>query len=1085
MFQPVPKPFNFPEAERRVLEYWDAKQVMRRSIAERRDGPKFVFYEGPPTANGLPHPGHVLTRVMKDLYPRYRTMCGYQCLRKGGWDTHGLPVEIEVCKELGIHTKRDIEAFGVEPFVRRCIDSVFRYIREWEEMTRRVAFWLDLEHAYVTYHISYVESVWWALKTLFDRGLLYQGHKVVWWWPQGGTALSAGEVGLGYRTVDDPAITVRFQLRDDPATSLLAWTTTPWTLPSNTAVAVHPDLEYSFVKQGDETFIVASELVEKTLAWRGEYIVTKRVRGRDLIGLKYRPLFDYAEPTGGRGFEVIPADFVTVEQGTGLAHEAPAFGEDDFRVASEQGIGMIQLIAPDGRFTPEAGEFAGRYCKDTDKDIIHNLKERGLIIRQETYRHEYPFCPRAEQDPLIQYARKCWFIRTTDFVKAMLGNNRCIGWLPEHIRDGRFGKFLESNVDWALSRERYWGTPLPIWVCEKTGHVEAVGSYAELLSKPDVRGTEAWKRTRAEQPDLPEDLQVHKPYIDAVHYRSPKDPTARMRRVPDVVDCWFDAGCMPFAQFGYPHMGKDMFREQFPADFISEAIDQTRGWFYSLLAISTMLFPEQAAAHPYKNCVVLGLVLGRDGKKLSKSLKNYDPPQQIFDREGADALRWYFYSAQTPWTSTRFDEAAIATSQREFLIRLYNVYSFFVIYANIDGFEPAKELPDPFRAKASSEKTTRRPVEHRSELDRWIIADLHDTIRFVRQRMDAYDNTAAAIRLSDFVDGLSNWYVRRSRHRFWKSEKDADKLDAYWTLYECLCDLSRLIAPLVPFFAETLWLNLLQGQFGQAVPDSVHLADYPQADESLIDEALLRQMALVRELVSLGRAARTDAKIRVRQPLDLVEIVLAEPRDADWLQTHTDLVAEELNVRRVALTGHAEEYVEYAVKPDFRSIGPKFGKLAPGIKKALAEADGGKLLAELRDKGHCNLTVAGQSVQLSEQDVQVSLSAKPGWAAAQGRRAVIILSIGLNDELRSEGMAREVVHGLQNIRKDLDLDYTARIEVALTGDAGVLAALRPHEEYIRRETLATTLTADVTLDAATRDLTLDAGQLQLHVRPVS
>jgi len=1071
MFKPVSPQFDFPKSEQEVLRFWEENGIYEKSLKQREGRPEFVFYEGPPTANGLPHPGHCLTRVMKDLFPRYKTMCGYYCHRKAGWDTHGLPVEVEVCKELGLGSKQDIERYGVEPFVHKCIESVFRYTKEWEELTRRLGFWINLEEAYVTYHQSYVESVWWALKTLFDRGLLYQGHKVVWWWPQGGTALSAGEVGQGYRLIDDPSITVRFRVADESDTSLLAWTTTPWTLPSNVALAVKPDYDYAYVRHAEgETFILAKDLVEQV--FRGlpvdveqELEVVKVVKGTDLVGIRYEPLFDYKKPEGGRAYEVVTADFVTLEQGTGVVHMAPAFGEDDYRLCQEKGLGFVQLIAPDGTFVPEASDFAGRFCKEADSDIIGDLRRRGLLLKREQVKHEYPFCWRAEDEPLIQYARKSWFVRTTQFVEQFLANNGRINWLPEHIRDGRFGNFLETNVDWALSRERYWGTPLPIWQCESTGYQEAVATYDELLAKPDVQGVEVWQQAKQSNPDLPDDLRVHKPYIDAITYRSPKDPSARMRRVPEVIDCWFDAGSMPFAQWGYPHANRELFGQRFPADFISEAIDQTRGWFYTLLAISTMLFGEDGAdqgdgktfekefPHPFRNCIVLGLIMGEDGKKLSKRLRNYKDPSEIFNREGADAMRWAMLSAQAPWTSVRFQERSIAECQREFLIRLYNVYSFFVIYANIDGFDPAKTpVPEPSRL---------------SELDRWILSELHGTIRDVRTHMDRFENHPAGQRMVEFVDALSNWYVRRSRARFWKGEHDQDKTNAYQTLWTCLEAMCRLAAPFVPFFAESLYQNLVRTPLGEDDKESVHLCDYPAADESLIDRELSDEMGLVRQIVSLGHSARTQAGVKVRQPLALVELVLADPSRRTWLEDHNQLIAEELNVKRVEFAPDAQQYVDYQLKPDFKVIGPKFGKLAPRIKKALSTGDARAMYAQLQADGKITLDADGQTVELTEQDLQVAVSAKEGWTAAQGRDAVVVLSTDITDELREEGMTREFVHHVQNARKQRDLEYTDRIRLLADCSAHLreILAKPSNRDFIVSETLTTEVqTSGVRID---------------------
>src|SRR4051794_27401397 len=779
MFQPVEPNPNFPEQELAIGQFWKENRIYEKSLEQRAGAEPFVFYEGPPTANGMPHPGHCLTRAIKDVFPRYRTMRGYRCERTAGWDTHGLPVEVEVCKELGIHSKEEIEAYGIEKFIQKCQQSVWRYMREWERLTERIGFWVDLDKAYATYHQSYVESVWWSLKNLFDRDLLYQGYKIVWWWAQGGTALSSHEVGQGYREVADPSVYVKFPLLDEGGdvtdTSLLVWTTTPWTLPSNQFAAVHPDLEYSVLSTEHDgrthKVIVASALVESLRSKTKDElpVADKPLKGRDLIGRRYIPPFNYYYKSlkdkkgklkkGGTEYvawRVVPADFVTTDTGTGVVHQAPAFGEVDYDVLIEQqslfaddsGPKLINAVDASGRFTNDALEYSGKWVKDADKQIIQDLKERGTLYYRDQYVHEYPFCWRAEQDPLIQYPRESWFIRTTSYKDEMLANNSKINWLPEHIKTGRFGKFLESNVDWALSRERYWGTPLPIWKCEETGRMEAIASYDELMKKPGVTGTEVWAAAKKQNPELPDDLRVHKPYIDAVTYDSSFAKGARMRRVPEVIDCWYDSGAMPFAQWGFPNKpGSDkQFESRFPADFISEAIDQTRGWFYSQLAISTLLWGNDEARmtndeknssahssfdirhssfpypHPFRNCIVLGLMLGEDGQKMSKSKRNYLPPDEIFDRYGADALRWYFFANQPPWTSIRYSEQAIKDSIPEFLLRLWNVYSFFVIYANIDGFEAKWWAADGDTIFAPS-KGFRSPKD-RSELDQWILSEL-------------------------------------------------------------------------------------------------------------------------------------------------------------------------------------------------------------------------------------------------------------------------------------------------------------------------------------------------------------------------
>jgi isoleucyl-tRNA synthetase len=1126
MFRPVPASVRFPELEAQIGEFWKREKIYEKSLAARAGAPKFVFYEGPPTANGLPHPGHCLTRAIKDLFPRYRTMRGYLCQRKAGWDTHGLPVEVEVSKELGIHSKEEIERYGVEPFIHQCLESVFRYTQQWERLTERLAFWIDLNDAYVTYHQSFIESVWWALKNLFDRGLLYQGHKIVWWWAQGGTALSSGEVGQGYREVADPSVFVRFPLVGEDGqttdTSLLVWTTTPWTLPSNQFAAVHPDLDYSIVEdeQGNQ-LIIASALVETVAAKvKQQFKVLETRSGRTLLGLRYRPPFDYYYAKLGNttgklreggaqhiAWRVVAADFVTTDSGTGVVHQAPAFGEVDYEVLQAeaarfedgQGPQLICAVGPDGKFTAEAPDYQGRWVKDADKDIARELRQRGLLFHQEQYLHEYPFCWRAEQDPLIQYPRQSWFIRTTQYRDKMLANNQQINWLPEHIKEGRFGNFLESNVDWALSRERYWGTPLPIWVCSVTGKAEAIASYDELLKKPGVTGTEVWQRAKAANPELSEHLKVHKPYIDAITYTSPFDKNGVMRRVPEVIDGWFDSGAMPFAQWGYPHTGREQFREQFPADFISEAIDQTRGWFYSQLAVSTLLFsdeqsddpdrPLQPFPHPFRNCIVLGLMLGEDGQKMSKSKRNYREPQEIFDRYGADALRWYFFANQPPWTSIRYNEQAIKDSIPEFLLRLWNVYSFFVIYANIDGFDPAGAVTgqtDQLTPDELASAGTYRPTQARSELDRWILGELHRTTQRVIQHMDAYDNFAACGAITDFVDALSNWYVRRSRDRFWSADKQStDKLDAYWTLYECLLTTSKLVAPFVPYLAEAIWQNLAGTPFGDRVRQSVHLADFPEPAAAAIDDDLSDRMALVREIVSLGRAARMGAKLKVRQPLAKVEVILADRTHQGWLQDHAALIAEELNVKQVEYTEKADQYITYTVLPDLKRLGPRLGKQLPELKKHLASVDAAGLLARLEKEGSVTFDLPGGAVTLDSQDLQVRLQAKEGWAAAQGAGCVVVLSTDIDEHLIAEGLARELVHAIQNIRKDQNLEYTARIEVGLvTADQGLGDAADRFRDYVQGETLCSKFGFESLLGVEPVEANLGGVKASIYVRVI-
>jgi len=1098
---------SFPKLEEEVLKFWDDHDIYHESLRRRAEGPSFVFYEGPPTANGMPHPGHCLTRSIKDLFPRYKTMRGYRCERKAGWDTHGLPVEVEVGKELGIHSKEEIEAYGEEPFIQKCQQSVWRYMQQWQQLTRRLGFWVDLEEAYVTYHQDYVESVWWSLKNLFDRGLLYQGHKIVWWWAQGGTALSAGEVGQGYREVADPSVYVLFPLVDHPGRSLVVWTTTPWTLPSNMYAAVHPsDIEYCVVKDSEsgQELVLAKALVE-TIAekLKRDLEFVGDVPAASLIGLRYEPPFDnYRQPTGDPEGElasggkehlywrVVAADFVTTESGSGIVHQAPAFGEVDHDVLVEQQQRFVEghqpellcAVGPDGKFTDEFTDQQGVWVKDADKPITRALRDSGRLLHLEQYLHEYPFCWRADQDPLIQYPRRSWFIRTTRFRNLMLRNNARIGWLPEHIKEGRFGNFLESNVDWALSRERYWGTPLPIWVCQATGKMEAVASYADLLSKPGVTGTEVWEQAKAGNPDLVDDLRVHKPYIDAVSYDSPFADGARMHRVSEVIDCWYDSGAMPFAQWGWPQHNDERFKDQFPADFISEALDQTRGWFYSQLVISTMLFGEGAAVaeegnrvvdatveypHPFRNCIVLGLMLGEDGNKMSKSLRNYREPNEIFDKYGADALRWFFFAGQPPWTAIRYREQSIKESIPEFLLRLWNVASFLTIYAEIDGFDPttAAGADENLSPVSLSSAPSYREASQRSEIDRWILSELNRTVAMVTDRMDGLDNFNACQAINALVDGLSNWYVRRSRDRFWAGERDSQvKLDAYWTLYETLLEITKLIAPFVPFLAETFWRHLTE-PFGVQTLRSVHLCDYPIPIEERIDDKLSASMRLLREIASLGRAARAEARLKVRLPLSRVEVVLKDDSEIAWLQQHDELVREELNVKSVEYTTDGDEYVQYTIVPNFKRLGPKVGRQMPAVKQALAEADGNALLQSLHSDGKVTIELPDGPLELDAEDIEVRLQAREGWAAAQGPGCVVVLNTEVTDELRREGIAKDVIRTIQNQRKEIGCQYTDRIEAAVVADdEEVTLAIREHSETIRNETLANRLSEQVLAD---------------------
>ena len=1038
MFDPVSPQVSFPQLDEDVLKRWDEARIFEASIEQSAGKPPFIFYEGPPTANGMPHAGHVLTRVMKDVFLRYKSMCGYHVPRRAGWDTHGLPVEVEVEKALGISGRQAIADYGIMPFTKKCIESVFTYTHEWEKMTRRIGFWVDTDDAYVTFHKSYVESVWWALKTLFEKGLLYKGYKVVWWWPQGGTALSSGEVGQGYKKVDDPSITVRFPVKGTKDTSFLAWTTTPWTLPSNIALAVKADATYATVQLDDGTKIVVAEDLVGALVGDDATIVETKP-GSAWVDTEYEPPFSYAQPTDGPAHRIVAGDFVRLETGSGLVHLAPAFGEDDNRVCKELGLGWLQLVQPDGTFPPEVTDFAGRFCKEADRDIIRNLKGRGLLFKEEVYRHDYPFSWRRMSDPLIQYARDSWFIKTTREIERVKTNNQAVHWEPEHIKDGRFGQFLEGNVDWALSRERFWGTPLPIWVNDETGETVAVGSADEILRK-NPKAFDHFRAAQKEDPTLEDHLMVHKPWIDDVTWTEDGKPGV-FRRVSEVIDCWFDSGCMPFAQWGYPHQNREQFEQCFPADFITEAVDQTRGWFYSLITISTLLFEDAKYPHPYKSCAVLGLLTDEQGRKMSKSLKNYTDPLELMDSVGADAVRWALYTATVPGQNTRFFDRATKEAISKFLLKVWNSYSFFVQLANIESWDP---------------KATRPPLSERPEMDRWILAELDHTVRRVREELDVYKSHQAVRHIDAFVDALSNWYVRRSKPRFWAKGASADKAAAFATLYEVLVETAKLTAPFVPFMADAVFQNLVSKQDADA-PRSVHLAEFPTPNDARVDDSLRRAVALSRLVVAAGLRVRGEAKLKVRQPLGEAIVVVADDEERAAVAMFADTIREELNVERLELSDEPAKYVQYELLPNFRVLGPKLGKQVPACKKALAQADGAKLHAEMSAQGSITVQLPDGPVELSADEVQVRLKAKEGFAAAAEGGHVVVLDTEITPALRAAGLAREVINRIQKARKDLDLELDARIAVGWESSGDVADAIEAHADAIARETLATTL----------------------------
>jgi isoleucyl-tRNA synthetase len=1068
-FKPVPAEFEFPKAELATLEFWKSSDIFHKSIKQREGCPAWVFYEGPPTANGKPHHGHVLTRVIKDIFCRYRTMTGSYVPRKAGWDTHGLPVEVEIEKELKAEGlvksegKAAIEEFGVEPFVRRCMDSVFKYTKEWEQLTERIGFWIDLDKAYVTYTTDYVESVWWALAEIYKKGLLDRGHKSLPWCPRCATALSSHEVGLGYRMVEEDSVFVAFRTKKDPKTLLVAWTTTPWTLPSNLALAVRPEAKYAKVKAGEETLIMAEALVATAMG-KVPHEVIGTMAGRELVGTEYEPLYPWAK-ADGKCYRVLPAEFVSVEikteegedgaeyevPSTGIVHIAPGYGQEDYELGREHGLPVVTLVGPDGKFGAECGFAAGKWFKDTNGDVIKDLKKRGLLLRRQPHKHRYPHCWRCET-PLIYLARGSWFIRTTKVADKMLANNGGIDWHPEHIKTGRFGKFLETNIDWALSRERYWGTPLPIWKCEKCGFEEAHASKGSLLGR-NSEAFDGFTKRRLADPLLSEHLAVHLPFIDEVTYRCPKCGKT-CRRVAEVIDCWFDAGCMPFAQWGWPHIGEEEFKKTFPADFITEAIDQTRGWFYAMLAIGTLVHGKS----PYKSCLVLGHVGDKDGKKLSKHLKNYTPldaPGNVLETMGADAVRWFFASSQPQWNNMRFYDDAIKNAQREFIIKVRDVYKFFIIYANIDGFDPAAGQKDAASLdRLMRGKMFRFPAE-RTRLDRYALAELAAATAKTRERLEDCDIYGAAGALTAFVDTLSNWYVRRSRDRFWSGEMTQDKADGYWTLYECLTTLARLMAPFTPFAAEELYQNLARNVFPK-MPESVHLCDYPAVDAAQADQGLLDEMNLVREIVTLGGAARAATKLKRRQPLSEISIVPSRPEMEAALTPYAQLIADELSVKKVSFIRDADQYVTYEIKPNFRAMGPRFGAKVPGIKEALSKLEPAAARRQLAEGGALKVTLkGGEEVDLTADLIEVRLTAREGYAAAQGKAAVCVLNAEITPELAAEGLAREIIRAVQSERSEQDMAYTARIDVTLTTTSErVKNAVAKFNDMIRKETLA-------------------------------
>jgi isoleucyl-tRNA synthetase len=1012
-FKEVSGRYNGPALENDVLEFWREQKVFEQTLEQSAGAPLYTWNEGPPTANGKPGIHHVLARSFKDLYPRYKTMRGYHVPRKAGWDTHGLPVEHEVEKELGIFDKKEIEEkIGIDDFTRRCRESVMRYIGDWEKMTERMGFWVNLDEAYYTLDNSYIESVWYLLKTIWDKGLIYRGYKVVPYDPRIGATLSSHELALGYRDVDDPSIYVRFKVAGEDNTSFLVWTTTPWTLPANLLLAVHPDVDYVYVEADGETLILADALRGEVLRDL-EHKVVRKLKGSELVGMRYEQLFEYLEVEGD-AFRVLPADFVTTDTGTGIVHTAPPYGVDDLALGQEVGLPVIHTVGQDGHFLPEIEPVAGMFFKDADKPLIRILKDRGLMFRSEKCRHSYPFGWRTG-DPIIYYAKNAWYIRTSDYRDRMVALNQTIKWVPENIRDGRFGNWLENNVDWALSRERFWGTPLPVWT-DGDGEYVAVGSVGEL--------EELTGRNLSE-------LDLHRPAVDEITFE--KDGKT-FSRVPEVIDCWFDSGAMSYAQWHYPFENKDTFEDHFPADFICEAIDQTRGWFYTLHAIATLVSDTVA----FRNCVCLNLIVDKDGKKMSKSVGNIVDPYDVFDTVGADALRWYFLARLSPEILKRISVEIVQDVASSFINTFWNTYGFFVLYARLDDVDLSQDIP----------------LADRPEIDRWALALLNQTVRTCTAALDDYDAKRAGDAIESFVDQLSNWYVRRNRRRFWKSTDPEDKRSAYLTLYECLNVAHRLMAPFVPFLAEHIYQNLVR-TVDEDAPISVHMSTWPKVNEAYDDESLLFEIGVVQKVVGLARAARGQSGVRTRQPLSRLLLRAPDDAAAKALDDHKDQILEELNVKSIEFIARDEGLVNYRIKPNLPKLGKQYGKELPHIRRALEEADGVAVAGKVARGENVIISIPSGEISLTGEDLLIETSSAEGYACGADAGYLTALDTSLTEELIREGIARELIRTVQESRKQAGLEVSDRIVLGVSGSAGVEAALGEHRDYLMSETLAT------------------------------
>ena len=1012
MYKKVPTTLNFVEREKDTLKFWKDNQIFEKSVQLRQGAPAYTFFDGPPTANGKPHIGHVLTRAMKDIIPRYKTMRGYDVLRKAGWDTHGLPVELEVEKELGLDGKEQIEQYGVIPFIQKCKESVWKYKGEWEVMSDRMGFWADMDNPYITYDNDYIESEWWALKAIYEKGLLYKGHKIVPYCPRCGTALSSHEVAQGYKEVKETSATVRFRVPDEENTYFLAWTTTPWTLPSNVSLCVNPDVTYAYVRvDGKETFIMAKDLIEAVLEGHDTEII-KEVVGRELEYKHYEPLFECTrKAAGGKdAFYVMVDDYVTTTDGTGIVHNAPAFGEDDYRVCKKYDLPFVQMVDSKGEMcggTPWDGVFV----KKADPMVLKDLDERGLLFAAPRFEHSYPFCWRCDT-PLIYYARSSWFIAMTKVKDRLIDYNRRINWIPETIKEGRMGNFLENVIDWGISRERYWGTPLPVWVCDKCGKIHVVGSRKEL----------------SELTGCDENVELHKPYVDPLTWQCECGGT--MRREPVVIDCWFDSGSMPFAQWHYPFENKDKFQRRYPANFISEAIDQTRGWFYTLSAIAACLFDSPA----FLNCIVLGHVQDKEGRKMSKHIGNVVDPWVLLDNQGADAVRWYFYTSSMPWLPNRFSAEAVSESQRKYMGTFWNTYAFYILYADIDNF-------DPTRHKLVRENLT--------PMDRWILSRLNTLIGHVEAYLDDLKMTEAGREMQDFMDDLSNWYVRRCRERYWGKDMTADKEAAYMTLYTVLKTMALISAPFTPFMSETMYQNMVR-TVDKSAPESIHLCDWPHKDESFIDPELEANMAAVLDIVVLGRSARNAANIKNRQPVASMYVQGKALPDM-----YVSIIADELNVKEVRFVDDASSFISYRVKPQLKTLGPRYGKLLPKINQYLAGEGVGNAVVAAHNRGESyKFDIDGTEISLSAEDVLVSTEENAGFVTVTEHDLSVVLDTNLTPELIEEGFVREIVSKVQTMRKEAGFEVTDHIVLSHHGNSLIEGIFARHGADIAADTLA-------------------------------